>query len=190
MKTTLSQLRALNPCASGITFADVALPERPFTAAEARDFGVSFDDIVWGIAAIARHDAEFDRRLQGWLDDCACHAWNVSGADYPGTQQSADERARRRDFEQKRLDAAIRAITRYAGRVAWAAANRAAQAAARSAVLTARAAGADLRGSATPVAKAAFERARDDAKAREEQWQFDRLILWFEEDEPQSLALL
>lgn len=185
MKTSLTQLRMLNPCSPGMSYADTALPERPFTAAEARAYGVSFLDILWGIAALARHDAELDRRLQAWLDDCSVHAGRMAGDEYSLIQRDSDARARTRDFEQKRLDAAVRAITRYAARAAWAAANRAANAAAKSAVLSARASGADLRGSATAGATAAWNRARDDARTAEEAWQFDRLVLWFEDEEPQ-----
>jgi hypothetical protein len=190
LTTSLDQLRILNPCGEGMGVADVSLPDKPFTAAEARDYGISFDDILWGIAALARHDPVIDERLQRWLDDCAEHARVSCRDQYPYKQRHSDARHRRRDFEQQRLDAAVRAVTRYAGRVAWAAAHFAVGMAAKSAVLSARAAGADPRASATANATAAWNRARDDAKRREEAWQFDRLVLWFSDPPPQPLGRL
>lgn len=190
LKTSLSQLRALNPCAEGITFANVALPPGEFTAAEARAFGIGFDDLVWGIAALARKDPAFNERLQRWLDDCASHARALAGDEYPGIQRRRDELSRARDFEQGRLDAAVRAITRYAGRVAFSEANRATKSAAKAAVLAARLSGGNPRQSAVAGAEAAWTRAKRDATAREEAWQFDQLILRFGDPEPPASRLL
>jgi hypothetical protein len=190
LNTSLDELRMLHPCGEGIDIADRALPEQPFTAAEARDYGISFDDILWGIAALARHKTEINQRLHAWLDDCAIHSRSLAGEEYPLQQRQSDEIHRRRDFEQQRLDAAVRAVTRYAGRVGWAAAQRAVALAARSALMTAAATGANGRVSATASATSAWKRAKDAGVAREEAWQFDRMVLWFSDPEPAALGRL
>lgn len=186
-KTSLAQLLTLNPCTEGRSFAGVVLPPGEFGAGEARAAGVSFDDIVWGISALARKDPAIDAPLQRWLDACARHSYQMAGREYPVVQRESDERARRRDFEQGRLDAAVRAITRYAGRVAWAMASRAAGTAARAAVASTGLSGGQGRPAVSAAAEAAWNRAKEDAKRREEGWQFDRLVAVF--DAPVSTVL-
>jgi hypothetical protein len=190
LTTSLAQLRALNPCSEGITFANVALPAGEFTAREARAAGVSFDDIVWAIAALARQDPAWDARLQRWLDECAAHVRVFAGGEYPLAQRESDERARARDFEQQRLDAAVRAITRYAGRRGFAAGSRAANAAAKAGALSAAMSGRSAVLAARASAETAFERAKQDGIAREEAWQFDRLVERFDDPEPRAVRLL
>lgn len=188
--TTLVQLRALNPCAEGSAIAERVLPGQPFTAVEARAAGVSYDDVLWGVAAIARTDPEFRARLDRWLDDCANHARQLAGYDYTGVERDGDEHARWRDFDQMRLDAAVRAATRYVSRVAWAASNRAAGAAAKSGALAGAMSGGRAVDAARTAATAAWRQAKKEAREREEAWQFDRLVERFSDPEPPAVALL
>ncbi len=75
---TLAAIAKMHPCAG--TFADVrkALPQRRrYTAAQAREAGVSFDHIVWAASAFARRDDDVERRLRLWLADCAAHVLHI-----------------------------------------------------------------------------------------------------------------
>ncbi len=184
LTTSLAQLLAMHPCVEGRTIAVNVLPHQPITAREARAAGLGYDDILWGMASISREDPEFNHRLHHWLDDCHNHAIALAQGEYPLTQRAADLRARHRDFQTRRLDAAVRAATRAAGRVAWAKASAAAGMAARSSVAAAAATGGNVRASATDQATAAWNTARDEARLAEQRWQFDRLIEWFSDPPP------
>jgi hypothetical protein len=172
--TTLAHLRSLNPCREGMEIAMHALPQdQPFTARQARDMGVPFDELLWGIAALAQRDQKWDRRLQGWLRDCATHAEEVAGHRYTLSDRQADLSARTRDFMAGRLDAAVRAAIRLRVQVGFAAGQRAVAESAARAI---------ERGQpARWRAEASFNAARDAARAAEEAWQFTRLIECFED---------
>ena len=147
---TLAQLRKLGPCSDRLAVADVNLPaRRRITAAQAREFGMSFGDILWAASAVARSDKDIDRRLRMWAADCAARVLHVYEAEHP-----ADDRPRK----------AIEAARAYARGGIGDAARDAAKAAAR-----------DAAGAA----------ARAAAWAAEESWQFDRLIEWLSDDEPE-----
>lgn len=185
--TTLAQLSGLNPCGPGIDIANITLPAGAFGAREARDAGVSFDDILWGIASLAQSDVDIYRRLQCWLDDCAKHVTLEIGDAYLPVHALADRQARGLDFSRRHLDAAVKAITRYTARIAWHRATKAAGIAANNGVVMARATGAGLAPAATALASAAWYSAKERAKLAEEAWQFARLVAWFDGADPAPL---
>jgi hypothetical protein len=150
------------------------------TAQQARDAGMHFSDIVWAASAASRNDADVARRLRLWAADCAARVLHV----YERSQTSCAPRnaiVASRAYSRGEIDEA-----------AWAAAGDAARAAARAAArdaawAAARAAAGDAAWAAAgDAARAAARAAAGDA---EEQWQFDRLILWFSDNEPDDWPL-
>jgi hypothetical protein len=166
------------------------------TAQQARDAGMHFSDIVWAASAASRNDADVARRLRLWAADCAARVLHV----YERSQTSCAPRnaiVASRAYSRGEIDEAARAT-------AWAAAGAAAGDAARAAAWAAAgaAAGDAARAAAGDAARAAAwaaaraaegDAARaaegDAARAAEEQWQFDRLILWFSDNEPDDWPL-
>ena len=160
---SVAAIMKFNPCLSSMADARRVLPKRRrFTTAQARDAGVPFCDILWVLSAMARTDKDVERRLRLWLTDCAARVLHI----YEKTEASDAPRN------------AIIAARQYA-RVAARDAGAAAGAAARAAGAAAGAAAWD----------AAWVAARVAARAAEEAWQFDRLIAWFSDDEPQVWPL-
>ncbi len=162
---TIAAIAKLDPCAGALAAARKALPKRRrITAAQAREAGVSVDDIVWVASAVARTDKDVERRLRLWLADCAAHVLHI----YEKTETSDAPRnaiSAARQYTRGEIDSAARAAARAA---AWGAAG-AARAAARAA------------GAAAGAARA--------ARAAEEAWQFDRLIAWLSDEEPADWPL-
>ncbi len=163
---TLAAIAKMHPCAG--TFASVrkVLPQRRrYTAAQAREAGVSFGDIVWVAGAFARRDDDVERRLRLWLADCAARVLHI----YEKTETGDAPRkaiVAARQYARGEIDSATRAAARDA---AWAAAWAAAWDAARDA-----------------AGAAAWAAAGD---AAEEAWQFDRLIAWLSDEEPDDWPL-
>ncbi len=156
---TIAVIAKLGPCAGSFAKARKVLPKRRrITAAQARDAGVSFDDIVWVASAVARTDKDVERRLRLWLADCAARVLHI----YEKTETGDAPRLAiiaTRQYARGEIDDAARAA---AWDAAWDAARAAAWGAARA---------------------AARDAAWDAALAAEEAWQFERLILWLS-DEP------
>ncbi len=194
---TLAAIARLDPCASAFAAARQALPKRRrITAAQAREAGVSFDDIVWVISAVARTDKDVERRLRLWLSDCAARVLHI----YEKTETSDTPRKAiiaARLYARGEIGAAARDV---AGDAAWAAARDAARAAAWDVAGDAArdAAWAAARAAAGAAAwdaagAAAWDAAGDAAGAAAwdaaEAWQFDRLILWLSDEEPADWTL-
>jgi hypothetical protein len=182
------------------------------TAQQARDAGMHFSDIVWVASAASRNDADVARRLRLWAADCAARVLHV----YERSETSCAPRnaiVASRAYSRGEIDEAARAAARAAAwaaaeDAAWDAASVAANAAAEDAAWDAAsvaawaaaedaawdAASAAARDAASAAAgaaasAAAWAAAGDAARVAEEQWQFDRLILWFSDNEPNDWPL-
>ena len=159
---TLAQLARLRPCESRLKAMRAAFPaRRRITAAAAREAGATFTDLLWAASAVAREDADVERRLRLWLADCAARVLHIY------------ERGNRGDAPRGAIIAA-RAFAR--GEIS-ADAMAAASDAARAAEMAARA--------AASAAASAQSAARAAARA----WQFDRLIARLSNPEPEDWPL-
>lgn len=186
LSTSIAQIRALGPCASGYRFALGKLGEDNVGAAEAREAGCSFDDMAWYLSVQAVNDPEIDRRLRMWKADVAAHVLHVFEAAFPEEQSPREAIVAARAYVAGEVDliALEQAIARaqLAEDMAWMLNSvRAAQAAAAARVCG------DRRASWV-VSKCAVECVREQAVA-ELEWQFDKLIEWFTGDGPGPLAL-
>ena len=191
---TLAQVGELNPCAGRYAYALKHLPaDTAITAAQAKAAGVTFDDLVWLACAQARKDPAVERRVRLWLADCATRVLPIFYKVFPADLRPAQAIEAARAFANGKISAkelaAAWAAARAAARDAtWdparAVAGAAAGAAARAATWAA------ARAAAWDAARyAAWDVARDVARSAECEWQFDRLVLWFSEDEPEMLPL-
>jgi hypothetical protein len=179
---TYAELKALDPCENALRrVAKLMGGAKQWTsgidAATARKAGATFDDIVWVASVRAHTNSDIERRLRLWLADCAAHVHHIYAADYPNDDRPRKAIEASRRFARGEIDDAARAA---AWAAAWAAASVARAAAWAAAWAAARAA---ARAAAWAAAWAA---ARAAAWAAEEQWQFDRLILWLSEAEPKD----
>ncbi|WP_421859361.1 putative immunity protein [Oricola sp.] len=154
------------------------------SAAQAREAGCTFGEIACVACHIAQSDAEVQRRLRLWMADCAARVLHVF-------EETESSHAPRRAIEAARQfargeidDAASAAAGAAAGDAARAAATVAARVAAKAAARAA--AGAAAVDPATGAARAASTWAARDA---EREWQFDRLIAWMSDDEPEDWPL-
>ncbi len=178
---TLAAIAQLDPCAGTFAAVRKALPQRRrITAAQAREAGVSFDDIVWVASAVARTNKDVARRLRLWLADCAAHVLHI----YEKTETSDAPRnaiIAARQYARGEIDTAARSA-------AWAAASSAARLAARSAArsVASSAARSAAWSAAWLAASSAAWAAAGDA---EKKWQFDRLIAWLSDEEPADWPL-
>ena len=194
---TLSQVRALSPCSERWQHAKTVLPARKkITAAMAREAGCTFDDLVWLASTIAVARKAVERRIRHWMADCAAHVLHLYERDYPSDMRVRASIQAARDYADGKIDAAARAA---AWDAAWAATRDAARAAAREAARAAAWAAAwdaaqtaawdAARSAARAAARAAaWDAAQAAAWAAEEKGQFDRLILWLSEDEPEPFT--
>jgi hypothetical protein len=217
---TYSQLIAFKPCEHSLQEAVRKIDSaqkwaaRAVSAAEAREAGVPFDDILWVAAALAQTDEDVRRRLQLWMADCAAHVLSFFESFRPSDTRPRNAIHTARAFAQGVTDTAARAAAVDA---AWDAARAAAEAAARDAARAAAGAAAwaaASRAAARAAAEAAAEAvARDAAEAAawvaaraaagaaagdatwapawsaEKAWQFDRLIEWLSDPEPDEWPL-
>ena len=166
---TLQGLLALGPCAAASRRIIAALGgangwTSPVTAAQAREAGATFSDLIWVTAAVARTDTDVARRLRLWTADCAAyvlHIYERTGMSHaPRNAILAARRLARGEIGTDDLAAARDA----AEAAAWVAAEAAAWA-------------------------AAWNAAGGAAWAAEATWQFDRLVLWLSDDEPEDWPL-
>lgn len=80
---TYSEVRALNPCSDRFDSVSRLLGgksgwnDRKVDAAAAREAGCTFDDIIWVASALAREDADVERRLRLWLADCVARVLHI-----------------------------------------------------------------------------------------------------------------
>ena len=134
------------------------------TAQEAREAGVPFQDVVWAASAKARHDKDVARRFRMWAADCAAHVLHIyensGNSDAPRKSIIAARQFARGEINAAARDAATAAASAAATDAALAAARHAAWAAASAA-----------------------------ARDAEETWQFDRLIAWLSDNEPDDWPL-
>lgn len=193
---TFDEVRNLDPCSGSFKRVSRLLGGKTgwngnrIDAAKAREAGCTFDDIVWVASALARENPDVERRLRLWMADCAARVLHI----YEKTESSPAPRnaiVAARQFARGEIDDAAGAAgaARAAGdaaRAAWAAARAAGAA---GAAWAAWAAAGDAAGAAAGAARAARDAAGDAARAAEEAWQFDRLIAWLSDDEPQDWPL-
>ncbi len=178
---TLSALYKLNPCPSG--YAEVSKKLRAlksgrsayYSAVEAKQAGISLDDMVWVSETVASKDKGVNRRVLLWIADCAArvlHIYEKTGASTSPREAIKATRA----FARGEIDKA-----------AWEAAKNAAWAAARTATWSnAAVATWDASWSRDAAGKAAGDAAARDA---EESWQYDRLVAWLSNPEPEDWPL-
>ncbi len=167
---TLAAVRKFEPCEEGYKRVSAILPKRgKIDAAQAREAGCTFDDIVWIASAYARTDRGTERRLRHWLGDVAARVLHIYEQVHPNDSRPRDAIQAAHDYAEGRIgDAALTAALDAARAAAWDAAWDAALDAALDA------------------ARAA---AWDAALDAEEAWQFDRLIYWLTEPDPQPLEM-
>ena len=215
---TLAALRNLDPCVE--SYENVSKKLRAFkpgrsarySAAEAKEAGVSFDDMVWVAYVVSLKDKDIERRLQLWMADCAARVLHI----YEKTENSAAPRQAieaARGYARGEIDAAARAAARAAAEdaaedaakdAARAAAEDAAEDAAKDAAWAAAWAAAwdavwaaawaaawDAVGTAAwdAVGTAAKAAAWDAAKDAEEAWQYDRLVARLSDPKPEDWSL-
>ena len=181
---TLAQLRKLDPCRDRRDVAENALPKRrPITAAQAREFGMSFSDIMWVANAVARTDKDVERRLRMWAADCSARVLHIFESERPGDDRPRKAIEATRAYVRGEIDAAALA---NAADAAYTAADAAF---AYTAYAADAAAFAAARAAYTAANAAAWAAAFAAAGATEEAWQFDRLIAWLSDDEPEPWPL-
>ena len=191
---TYDEVKALEPCSeswgrvSKLLGGKAGWNGKRVDAAMARAAGCSFDDLVWVASAVARTDADVERRLRLWMADIAARVLHI----YEKAETSAAPRnaiIAARAFARGEINSAARDAARDA---AWAAARDAAWTAAGVAARAAAwAAARDAAWDAAGVAArdAARAAAWDAAWDAEEAWQFDRLIERLSESEPEDWPL-
>ena len=196
---TYSDLVSLRPCSARFDVVKEKLggvrkwSGNKITAQQARDAGISFVDIVWAASAAALNDKEVERRLRLWGANCAArvlHIYEEQGSSL--APRKAIVAARRFAMGEISNIARARASEAawnsvYSGKghasmdaaraASWAASKRCeeevAWAAARAAAI-----------SVTSV----------DVKRRavwdaEREWQFDQLVMWLSDNEPEDWPL-
>ena len=209
---TREQLFALDSCPGARRRINDALGgakgwTSPVTASQAREAGVTFRDLIWIEVAASRTDPDVARRLRLWTADCAAHVLHIyeriGKSEAPRSAIIAARRfARgeigRDDLVNAREDARVAArdagnaaagdAAKIAMRVAaWDAANDAAMAAAWAAALDPAG---DAAGAVAVNAEMAIMRnAAWSAWDAECVWQFDRLVLWLSDEEPDDWPL-
>ena len=206
---TYKQLEALLPCSSSLSNATKLLGgkwTKSITASEAKDAGISFNDLVWVASALASNDKEVERRLRLWMTDCAARVLSIYEDQFPNDKRVRNAIITARQFARGEIKAAAQDAARddaqdaawaaaQAGDAAWAAAQ--AGDAAWAAWYVARHASwavvrVVVRAAAQDAAAwdvAAWDVARNAAWAAEETWQFNRLIAWFGDQEPTDWPL-
>lgn len=193
---TYAELKALRPCAERLaTIRKMMGGARkwtsPVTAAQARKRGATLDDIMWAASMVARSNLDVERRLRLWLADCVAHVLHIYERKYPADDRPREAIITSRAFARGEINAAARDAACDAARdAAWdAEMDTAAWNAARAASGAARAANAAWDAAASNAAWAAARAASDAARATERRWQYDRLVLWLGEDEPEDWPL-
>jgi hypothetical protein len=207
---TYDEVLALNPCEVRWNEVSRALGgkegwgNRRIDAAAARAAGVTLDDLIWVASAVARTDADVARRLRLWQADCAAHVLHIYEAQHwstvPRNTIIAGRAYARGEIDDAALNAAWATAKKYIASIStfdetWAAA-RAAEGTTR-AVADADAAADAFVWAIAAAACAASEdttwnnacAASAAAEAAEKEWQFDRLVLWLSDDEPEDLPL-
>ena len=184
---TYDEVKALDPCKDDFPRVVKLLGGKTgwnghkIDAAAARRAGCTLDDIVWVASKLACKDAGIERRLRLWRADCAAHVLHL----YERTGKSEAPRnaiIAARQFARGEIDEDERtSACAAAGAATWGVAQNAAWGAACAASWVAL-------GPAQNTAKYA-QNAAGSACDAEETWQFDRLIAWLSDDEPEDWPL-
>lgn len=187
---TYDEVKALDPCKDDFPRVVELLGGKAgwnghkIDAHAARKAGCTFDDIVWVASSMARKNADVERRLRLWKADCAAHVLHL----YERTGKSEAPRnaiIAARQFARGEIDEDERtsacAAAGAAAWVAWAPAYGAARGAAWAAAWVAWGPAQNTAGYAQNAAGSACD--------AEETWQFDRLIAWLSDDEPEDWPL-
>lgn len=170
---TLEGLRELDPCPDAMERLEGSLPKQgDITAAMARECGATLDDLVWVACEVAPNHKDVKRRLHMWSADCTAHVLHIFEAERPADMHPREAIEAARRFANGDARAAAWATERAAAKAAWDAAQDAAWEAAGEA--------------ARAAARGAAWAAAGDA---EEKWQFDRLVEWFSDNEPEPWPL-
>ena len=80
---TYDEVKALEPCSdswgrvSKLLGGKTGWNGKRIDAATARAAGCSLDDLVWVASAVARSDADVERRLRLWMADCAARVLHI-----------------------------------------------------------------------------------------------------------------
>ena len=205
---TYDEVKALDPSSDSFSRVSRLLGGKTgwngnrIDAASARETGCTFNDLVWVGFAIARKNADAERRLRLWMADCAAHVLNfyekTEKSDAPRKAIIAARQFARGEINERASAAAINA-SRAAASAAWSASRVASSAvsASSAAAWAASAASAAAstasrvasRAAAWAASRAASSAVSVAASAAEEAWQFDRLVLWFSDNEPDDLPL-
>lgn len=121
---TYDACRALQPCDASFRRVSRRLGGKKgwdgnlVTAAQAKDAGVRFADIVWVASVVAQTNPDVKRRLRLWMADCAARVLHIYEREVPGDARVRDAIVAARRFSRGEIDDA-----------AWAAAWAAARAA-------------------------------------------------------------
>ena len=155
--------------------------EMPTPALTLADAPSTLRELVAATELAALDDAAIERRLRHWMADCAARVLHVFEKRTPGdfTVRTAILTARRYargDADWTELRAAQSAAGRAAGRIGDSAAASAAWAAASATACSA-------------AMSARWAAATDAPEHLEQAWQFDRLVAWLSDPEPEELAL-
>ncbi len=183
---TLAAIAKLGLCKERMDFARKVLPaRRKITAARAREAGMLLDDIVDVASAVAKTNKDVDRRLRFWASDCAAHVLHIYEKTEPGGAPRDAIIATRQYARGEIHKAARSAAGDAAGDAAWSAARSAAGDAAWSAARSA------AYGAARSAAWAAWvaEDAVGAERNAEKKWQYDRLVEWLSDEEPDDWPL-
>ena len=196
---TYHELKALEPCKDDFARVTKLMGGakkwggKKISAARARKAGASFNDIVWAASVMAKKNKDVERRIRLWLADCAARVLHMYEANTKADYRPRDAIIASRAFARGEASTAAWSAARDAARsAAWEAARSATWEAAWAAAWSAAwaAAWAAAWEAAREVARsAAWEAAWAAAWSAEESWQFDRLIEWLSDKEPNDWPL-
>ena len=111
---SIPALRKLGPCSENYRAVYRKLRDYrnkgPYSAADAKAAGVSFEDVVWAASAVAIDNKDVERRLRLWMADCAARALHIyektGDSDAPRNAIIAARRFARGEIDDAAWDAA------------------------------------------------------------------------------------
>ncbi|MEL6569372.1 MAG: putative immunity protein, partial [Pseudomonadota bacterium] len=123
---TLKDLESLSPCSDRMDVVRdlIKWNGKPVSAKDARDAGVSFDDLIWVASAVAKTDKAVERRLRHWMADCAARVLHIFEKERPEDPRVRNCIQAARDYADGKITDAARAAARAA---AWDAARASAR---------------------------------------------------------------
>src|SRR3990167_1331149 len=106
---SLSEIEKLKPCPDRFAVVKaLKLGHGKITAKEAVEAGVSLDDLIWVVLAIAKTDADVERRTRLWLADIAAHAVFIFEKKYPTDFRPRNAIIAARQFARGEISGAAR----------------------------------------------------------------------------------